>query len=137
MSNTHHKFILLSFCAAAVVITGCQSGVTKIGVSRNSEAGQAIASLDDAERQFQKNVEFYKRAMRDYEKAHGDNCGHIMFSNIVGPLQASDEPRGKIYRLQGSSRRCGYQNYRARISYSDDACRIVKSVEILERMPPQ
>jgi hypothetical protein len=127
------KFIRLSFLAITLSLTGCQSGVSNVGVSRNSETGQAIASLDDAERQYQKNVEVYKQAMMDYEKAHGDSCGHIMFSSIVGPME-KPERRVQINKLQGSSRRCGYQNYKARITYEDDACRIVKTVEILERM---
>ena len=99
----HHKFIILSLLAAALALTGCRSGVTNIGVSRNSKAGQTIASLDDTERQYQKNVEIYKQAMMDYEKAHGDSCGHIMFSSIVGPTE-TPEPRIQIYKLQGSSR---------------------------------
>ncbi|HXI71106.1 MAG TPA: hypothetical protein VNN22_12190 [Verrucomicrobiae bacterium] len=129
----HHKFITVSFLAATLAMTGCQSGVTNIGVSRNSETGPAIANLDDAQRQYQKNVEVYKQAMMDYEKAHGDSCGYIMFSSIVGPLQ-TPEPRAHICKLQGMSRRCGYQNYQVRITYADDACRIVKTVEVLERM---
>ena len=131
----HSKFITILFLAAVTfTFTGCESGVTNIPHSRNSEARQAIASLDATQRQYQKNVELYEQAMTDYEKAHGDSCGHIMFSSIVGPMQ-TPEPRVQICRLQGSSSKCGYQNYRASISYADDACFVVKTVEILERMP--
>ena len=38
--------------------------MSTFGASRDSETGQAVASLDDAERQHQKNVEFYKQGNR-------------------------------------------------------------------------
>ena len=130
-----HKFIILSFLAATLALAGCQSGVTNVGVSRGSETGQAITSLNDTERQYQKNVAIYRQAMTDYEKAQGRNCGRIMFSSIVGPIE-TPQTRVQIYKLQGSSSNCGYQNYKAKIAYADDACHIVTTVEILERTAP-
>jgi hypothetical protein len=129
----HHRLLTISSLALTLTLTGCHSGVTNIPVSRDSETGQAITSMDAAKRQYQKNVALYERAMTDYEKAHGDRCGHIMFSSIVGPTQIP-EPRVRVYKLQGSSRKCGYQNYRATISYADDACHLAQAVEIVERM---
>lgn len=130
----HQKFVQLAILAGLLALTGCQSGVTNIGHSPNSEARRAIASLDATKRQYQKNVELYEQVMTDYEKAHGDSCGHIMFSSIVGPMQ-KPEPHVEICKLQGSSSRCGYLNYKVRVTYADDADFVVKTVEILERMP--
>jgi hypothetical protein len=127
------KFIAgLSF-VIVLALTGCQSNVNNIGVSRNSETGRAILSMDDAKREYQRSVEVYKKAMQDYETANGGNCGHILFSSIVGPLE-TPAPRVQICKLQGSSQGCGYQNYKVRVTYADDACMIVKTVEVLERM---
>jgi hypothetical protein len=42
---------------------------------------------------------------------------------------------GRTSDLQGSSSGCGYQDYRVKISYSDNSYFVVQSVEILERLP--
>ena len=128
----HHKLIIFSFLVATFSLTGCQSGVSNIGHSRNSEMGQAISRLDETERQYNKNVAAYRQAMMDYEKAHGRDCGSIFFSSLSTPTQ-SPEPRVQICKLQGSSKECGYQDYKVRISFKDDACFTVKTVEILDR----
>jgi hypothetical protein len=130
-----HKFTAGLSLFAALVLTGCQSNVAEIGSPRNSETGRAIASMDEAKRRYQNDVELYKKAMADYETANGGNCGHILFSSIVGPLETPG-PRVQIYKLQGLSQGCGHQNYKTRITYTDDACNLIRTVEVLERMAP-
>jgi hypothetical protein len=136
LSHIHfmrQQLITLSILAVTLALTGCKSDGTNVGHSLNSEAGRRIARLGATQRQYQKNVELYEQTMTDYEKAQGDSCGHIMFSSIVGPMQ-TPEPHVEICKLQGSCSKCGYLDYRVRITYADDANFVVKTAEILERM---
>jgi hypothetical protein len=128
----NYKFFTLPFLAV-LISTGCQSGQTNIPVSRDSEAGQAISKLDDTERQYNKNVVAYTKAMMDYEQAHGGTCGNIFFSSLSQPIKVV-APRVHICTLQGSSSGCGHQDYKVKVTYEDDACSIVNGVEVLEKM---
>jgi hypothetical protein len=125
----HYKLLTL---VVLIALTGCQSHVTTIPVSRNSEMGRAMADMDAAQKQYQKNVALYRKAMMDYEKTHGGDCGNIFFSRLSQPIEVVG-PRARIHDLQGSSRRCGYQDYRVKIAYADDKCFVVDSVEVLEK----
>lgn len=95
--------------------------------------GQAIVRMDDAKKQYQKNVDLYRKAMMEYEKAQDGKCGNIFFSRLGQPLQVVD-PHIRIHDLQGSSSGCGYQDYKVKITYADDDYFVVKSVEILEKI---
>jgi len=128
-----YKLIALSFLTTTLILSGCQSGVTNIPVSGDSETGHAINKFSDVEGQYQKNVAAYRKAMMDYEQAHRGKCGTIFFSSLSTPIQIVG-PRVQIYKLQGSSNECGYEDYKVEITYEDGACRIVKQVEVLEKI---
>jgi hypothetical protein len=124
----HNNLLAL---ALLIVLTGCQSRTTTIPVSRNSEMGRAMADTDAAQKQYQKNVALHRKAMMDYEKVHGGDCGNIFFSRLSPPIEVVG-PRVQIHDLQGSSRRCGYQDYRVKIAYTDEKYFVVDWVEVLE-----
>ena len=75
------------------------------------------------------------RAVEDYEEAHGGNCKFLSISRLSEPIQAID-PHILVHTLQLCSTNCGYQDYKVKITYEDDTYRIVKQLEILEKVTP-
>ena len=75
--------------------------------------------------------------MTDYEKAHGGNCGTIVFSGLslsYGKNLQNAEPDVRIVKLRGTSSECGNLYYKAKITYPNNRrIGIVKQVEILEK----
>ena len=93
-----------------------------------------MARMDATQKQYQKNVSLFRQAMTDYEKEKGGDCGNMSYSRLGQQPVEVVGPRVRIYELQGSSRKCGYRDYRAKIEYADDECFVVSRVEILEKI---
>jgi hypothetical protein len=85
-------------------------------------------------KQQQKDNDTYAKAMMDYEKAHGRECGAISLYRMspVGPFQNGEPPVG-IWILEGKSSECGMLEYKARVTYKGHSGS-VKTVEILEKL---
>jgi hypothetical protein len=129
----HHKILTLTFLAATLTLVGCQSGVTNIPVSRNSEMGQAIAKMDDAEQLYNKRVDAYRKAMMAYEATHGGDRRTIFYSYLSQPTEVLG-PNVTVCNLQGAFNVDEHIDYKAKITYEDEAHLIVKDVEILEKV---
>jgi hypothetical protein len=96
------------------------------------EAGRDMEMWKKLDEQERKNVDAYRQAMMDYEKAHGGKCGSIVYSGMSAPYQFVG-PHVEIIRLQGSSSKCGRLDYKVKITYEDNR-RIAKQVEVLEKI---
>ncbi len=101
------------------------------------EAQKDIEMEKKLAEQEQKNKDAYSQAMTDYEKAHGGNCGTIVFSGLslsYGKNLQNAEPDVRILKLRGTSSVCGNLYYKAKITYPNyRRIGIVKQVEILEK----
>jgi hypothetical protein len=119
------------FLLTALTLVGCQSGVTNIPVSPNSEFGRQILEMDAKGRAVQ-NAPFFSEAMLDFEAAHGGNCTNIAFNWLQEPGQKVSR-YVCLYMMEGESPTCGKRIYRARITFDDLPHTVAKRVEILER----
>jgi len=74
----------------------------------------------------------YIKAMADYEKAHGGECGTISLYGTREPYQTV-APHVQTFILLGMSSKCGMLEYRVKVAYEGQA-NSVKTVEILEKL---
>ena len=95
---------------------------------------QEKAAWSKVEEQRRKDNAAYIKAIADYEKAHGGECGAISLYRMttVGPLQNGEPPVG-IFILEGKSSKCGMLEYKAKVTYKGHSGS-VKTVEILEKL---
>ena len=95
---------------------------------------EETAAWAKVEEQQRKDNAVYIKAMADYEKAHGGECGAISLygMRMVGPVQWV-EPHVRIYILQGMSSECGMLEYKIKVTYGRHPWN-VKKVEILEKL---
>jgi hypothetical protein len=121
---------------SVVAFFGCQSGVTRIPVSPQSEMGKMMREMDAVEEQSAKNWRLYDNALKKYEAAQGRTCKSFECARRCEPIEVVGS-RTQIGTLEGGSHKCGWHDYRVRVMYEDDAYRIVKEVEVLERMDLQ
>jgi hypothetical protein len=128
-------FLILPFLTVTF-LTGCHSGSTNIYHSRNSEAGRAIAGMDEAQRQaderFTARRRAFQKAMMDYEATHGGRRGIIKISDIQRIEEVG--PNVHIYRIQGVFSSNEHVAYKMKVTDDDDS--VVKSAEILEKLTP-
>src|SRR6266404_6012060 len=117
-------------CLPALVFAGCQSGVNDVAVSRKSDMGRAIAEMDEIQKHYSHNVPIYRRAMEDYEKVQGSECGYITFIGASEPLEKV-EPYVFIHLMEGRSKGCGYKTYKVKITYAKNSSWKAKEIEIL------
>lgn len=122
-----NKFIFLSLTALS--LAGCQSGVTNIPVSPDSELGKQMVEMDAQGRAFQ-NAPKFSKAMQDFEAAHGGNCTDVVFDNLQEPGQRIS-PFVRLYMMEGKSPTCGSKLYCARLIFDDSANTVVKKMQIL------
>jgi hypothetical protein len=106
---------------------------SQIIAALTTEAQRDKVMWEKLDKQKRREDAVYSQAMMDYEKAHGGKCGSIIVSGLSAPIEDL-EPRVVICKIQGSSTDCGYLDYRARIIYEDDSRRVVKKVEITEKV---
>jgi hypothetical protein len=122
-----NKSIFLSLTALSLV--GCQSGVTNIPVSPNSELGKQMLEIDAKGRAFQ-NAANFSKAIQDFETTHGGNCTNTIFDHLQEPgFKISRHAR--LYTMTGNSPTCGSRVYCARITFDDSANTLAKQVEII------
>ena len=98
----------------------------------NEQMGDVVTERNLNEQQ-QKNNDVYARAMMDYEKAHGGNCGPISYYGMSAPFETL-APHVQTFTLMGKSSKCGDLKYKVKVTYGlfmED----VKKVEILEKLP--
>jgi hypothetical protein len=118
-------FLLLT----ALSLAGCQSGVTNIPVSPNSELGKQMLELDAKGRAVQ-NTPSFSQAMVDFEMEHGRNCTNTVFDHLQEPgFKTSRYVR--LYTMAGKSPTCGKRLYCVRIAFDDSANTVAKQVEIV------
>lgn len=96
------------------------------------EAKRDGAMWKKLDEQQHKMYDAFGQAMVDYEKARGGKCGTISYYGI-GHIQ-TEEPSVWICELKGKSRECGILEYKARITFTDKSNRVVKQVEILQKI---
>jgi hypothetical protein len=106
---------------------------SQIIAALTTEAQRDKVMWEKLDKQKRREHAVYSQAMMDYEKAHGGKCGSIIVSGLSAPIEDL-EPRVVVCKIQGSSTDCGYMDYRARITYEDDSRRVVKKVEITEKV---
>lgn len=73
------------------------------------------------------------KAMMDYEKSHGGNCGPISYYGMSAPIHTVS-PHVETFILMGMSGKCGKLIYKVKVTYGlfmED----VTKVEILEKLP--
>ena len=116
-----------------LALAGCQTGEKRIYHSPNSEAGRAIAQLDADEQQYKQSIERCLKAIAAYRDEHEGKKGILQFSRIDPPSK-SEAPRVKIHVIEVIAREDGRMSYRVRITYEDDALKVVGAVEVIERV---
>ncbi len=103
-----------------------------IGHAPGSEAGRAIASLDEIERAQKKEMKLCLAAIRDFEKSRGARVSP-RFSSFEVPERTADVHVriGVITVSLGSGQ---YQSYRLRTTYSDVDGVFATKVEVIEKI---
>jgi hypothetical protein len=115
---------------ATLALVGCQSGVTNIPVSPNSELGRQMLEMDAKGRAVQ-NAPVFSKAMLDFEATHGGKCTDVTFDRLREPGKKVSR-YVSLYLMEGLSQTCGRLIYYARITFDDSANTVVSRVEILE-----
>jgi hypothetical protein len=129
MSEMGWKIRSLLLLSATLTFVGCQSGVTNIPVSPNSELGKQMLELDAKGRAFQ-NAPSFSQAMIDFEMARAGNCTNVVFDHLQEPgLKINRYTR--LYTMTGKSLTCGNRLYCAKITFDDSANTVAKQVEII------
>jgi hypothetical protein len=124
----HYSFTLLLL--AVLILVGCQSGVTNIPVSPNSDLGRQMLELDATGRAVQ-NAPLFSKAMLDFEAAHGGKCTDVTFDRLQEPGKKISR-YVRLYLMEGLSPTCGRLIYYARITFDDSANTVVNREEIIE-----
>lgn len=122
-----NKFIFLLLTALS--LAGCQSGVTNIPVSPNSELGKQMLELDAKGRAVQ-NAPNYSKAIQDFETANGGKCIDIVFENLQEPGQRISR-YVRLYMMEGKSPTCGGKLYCVRLTFDDSANTVAKRIEVI------
>jgi len=122
-----NKSILLLL--AILPLAGCQSGVTNIPVSPDSEMGKQMLELDAKGRAFQ-NAPSYSKAIQDFEVSQGGKCADVVFDSLQEPGQRISR-YVRLYMMEGKSPTCGGKLYCVRLTFDDSANTVAKRIEIL------
>jgi hypothetical protein len=129
MSEIGWKIRSLLLLSATLAFVGCQSGVTNIPVSPDSELGKQMLEMDAKGRAVQ-NAPVFSKALQDYEVTHGENCTNAVFDRLQEPGQKISR-YARLYVMEGVSPTCGRRIYHTLITFEDSANTVVQRVEIL------
>lgn len=103
-----------------------------IGHAPDSEAGRAIASLDEIERAQKKEAKLCLSAIRDFEKSKGSRVSP-RFSSF-GPSARTADAHVRIGVITVSFGSKQDQAYRLRITYSDVDGVFATKAEVIEKI---
>jgi|GraSoiStandDraft_4_1057263.scaffolds.fasta_scaffold1217430_1 hypothetical protein len=121
------KFLLLG---VTLTVVGCRS-------PRDSETERVIAdtraTVAAVRKEMQSNHSVCIKALEDYEEAQGRKCKFLSVSRLSEPIQSIGRDV-LVHTLEAHSSNCGEQNYKVRITYEDDTYRLVKKLEVIERL---
>jgi hypothetical protein len=126
----YYSFIFLLL--AVLTLAGCQSGVTNIPVSPNSDLGKQMLELDAVGRAVQ-NAPYFTKAMQDFEATHGGSCTNVAFDRLQEPGKTISR-YVSLYTMEGVSPICGRLIYHTRITFDDLPHTVAAQVEIIERV---
>lgn len=110
-------------------LAGCQSGVTNIPVSPDSELGKQMLEMDAKGRAVQ-NTPGYSKAIQDFETSHDGKCADVVFDSLQEPGQRISR-YVRLYMMEGKSPTCGNKLYCVRLTFDDLANTVVKRTEVL------
>jgi len=122
-----NKSILLLL--TVLPLAGCQSGVTNIPVSPDSELGKQMLELDAKGRAVQ-NAQSYSKAIQNFEVSQGGKCADVVFDSLQEPGQRISR-YVRLYMMEGKSPTCGNKLYCVRLTFDDSANTVAKRIEIL------
>jgi hypothetical protein len=130
-----YSFVYLLLLTCGVLGSGCSAPLPTTRVSPDSELGKAMGDRDATEKQRNKNMRAYQSAIDTYEAAQGRKHRSIKASTLCDPIETVG-PGTQICILEAASEKSDSfdYDYRARVTYEDDTCRVVKRVEVLDRM---
>ena len=123
----YHQFTLLLL--AAFVLVSCQSGVTNIPVSPDSDLGRQMLELDAKGRAVQ-NAANFSEALQDYEATHGGSCTNVVFDRLQEPGEKVSR-YVRLYTMEGVSPTCGRRIYHTLITFDDSANTVARRIEVL------